>query len=77
LPASLGQKGNIRFTDILSGDFQDGVYSILNCDYSLHQVGSVERCMEIMRWLPTWHDARGILRSFAVSHGKVAAELRQ
>ena len=47
--------------------FQDRVYFILNYPYFMKTVGGVERFKEIMTWLPTWDDARGILRSLQVS----------
>jgi hypothetical protein len=39
--------------------------------------GGVTRFMEIMLWLPTWHDARDILRSLGVSDEEVATELQE
>jgi hypothetical protein len=60
-----------------SSPFQPGVYFILNYDYFMGQVGGVDRFREIMLWLPTWHDAREILRTYAVSDEAVADELRR
>lgn len=47
--------------------FQDRVYFILNYPYFMRAVGGVDRFKEIMTWLPTWDDAREILRSLDVS----------
>ena len=55
--------------------FQDGVYLLLNYDCFMRKVGGVDRFKEIMTWLPTWDDARRILKSLGVCHEEVAAEL--
>jgi hypothetical protein len=39
------------------------------------RVGGVERFKTIMTWLPTWSDAREILRSLGVSDKEVQGEL--
>jgi hypothetical protein len=57
--------------------FQDRVYFILNYDYFTNQVGGVDRFKQIMLWLPTWQDARELLRSLGVSDGEVAAALQK
>ena len=55
--------------------FQDGVYFILNYDYFMKKVGGVDRFKEIMIWLPTWYDARELLRQFDVPDTDVADHL--
>ncbi len=55
--------------------FQDRVYFILNYPYFMKTVGGVERFKEIMIWLPTWQDAREILRGLGVSDRTVARYL--
>ena len=57
--------------------FQDRVYFILNYAYFMKTVGGVDRFKEIMIWLPTWDDARGILRSLHVPHARVLEHLLQ
>jgi hypothetical protein len=55
--------------------FQEKVYFILNYDYFMKAVGGVERFKEIMIWLPTWYDARQILRTFEVSNENILEHL--
>jgi hypothetical protein len=55
--------------------FHDRVYFILNYDYFMKQAGGVERFKQIMLWLPTWYDARELLRSLGVSDAEVSAGL--
>ena len=55
--------------------FQDRVYFLLNYDCFMERVGGVERFKTIMTWLPTWSDAREILRSLGVSDKEVQDEL--
>ncbi len=55
--------------------FQDRVYFILNYPYFMDRVGGVERFKQIMIWLPTYEDARRILRNLGVSDVEVADEL--
>ena len=57
--------------------FQDRVYFILNYPYFMKAVGGVERFKEIMTWLPTWDDARQILRSLRVSDQQIFDYLRE
>ena len=57
--------------------FQDRVYFILNCPYFMKAVGGVDRFKEIMTWLPTWDDARDILRSLRVSDDRILEHLRR
>jgi hypothetical protein len=40
-------------------------------------VGGVDRFKQIMLWLPTWQDARELLRSLGVSDSVVAAALQR
>ena len=54
-----------------SSPFQDRVYFILNYSYCMKAVGGVERFKEIMIWLPTWYDAREILRTYRVPDQQV------
>ena len=58
-----------------SSPFQDRVYFLLNYDCFMQKVGGVARFKEIMTWLPTWSDARAILRSLGVSDAQVRQEL--
>lgn len=55
--------------------FQEKVYFILNYDYFMKAVGGVKRFKEIMIWLPTWYDARQILRTFEVSDENILEHL--
>lgn len=57
--------------------FQDRVYFILNYDYFMKKVGGVDRFKEIMVWLPTWYDARQLLRLFDVPDSDVARHLAE
>ena len=57
--------------------FQDQVYYILNYDYFMKAVGGVERFKQIMLWLPTWHDARSLLRGYGVSDQQIADYLNE
>jgi hypothetical protein len=56
--------------------FQSRVYFILNYEYFMNQVSGVDRFKQIMLWLPTWHDARDLLRSLGVSDTEVNTELQ-
>ena len=58
-----------------SSPFQEHVYFLLNYDCFMDRVGGVERFKTIMTWLPTWSDAREILRSLGVSNKEVQDEL--
>jgi hypothetical protein len=49
----------------------------LNYDYFMRQVGGLEKFKQIMLWLPTWQDAREILRDLTVADEEVAARLRE
>ena len=51
------------------------MYFILNYEYFMKAVGGVERFKEIMIWLPTWHDVRGLLRAYSVTDSQVADHL--
>ena len=51
--------------------FQERVYFILNYSYFMKTVGGVDRFKAIMTWLPTWNDAREILRSLHVSDQQI------
>ncbi len=57
--------------------FQEGVYFILNCEYFMNLLGGVDRFQSAMRWLPTWHDARQLLRGLGVADESVAAWLKE
>ena len=57
--------------------FQKKVYFILNYNYFMKTVGGVERFKEIMLWLPTWDDARELLRRFEVSDQEILACLKK
>ena len=56
--------------------FQDRLYFILNYDCFMSHIGGVERFKQVMLWLPTWHDARELLRSLGVSDEEVARRLQ-
>ncbi len=58
-----------------SSPFQDRVYFLLNYDCFMRKVGGVERFKQIMTWLPTWSDAREILKSLEVGNAEVQQEL--
>jgi hypothetical protein len=51
--------------------FQDGVYYILNYDHFMRLLGGAPRFQELMVWLPSWHDARHILRLLDVSNDTI------
>lgn len=51
--------------------FQDRVYFILNYPYFMKAVGGVDRFKEMMTWLPTWEEAREILRALGVPDQEV------
>ncbi len=55
--------------------FQEKVYFILNYPYFMKTVGGVDRFKEIMIWLPTWDDARQLLRSYGVPSQQIADHL--
>ena len=55
--------------------FQERVYFILNYSYFMKTVGGVDRFKAIMTWLPTWNDAREILRSLHVSDQQILEHL--
>lgn len=55
--------------------FQDGVYFLLNYDCFMQRVGGVQRFKQIMTWLPTWEDAREILRSLGVTDREIQQRL--
>jgi hypothetical protein len=55
--------------------FQEGVYFILNYPYFMKAVGGVERFKEIMIWLPTWYDAREILRENGLADQQIVDHL--
>lgn len=48
-----------------------------NYPYFMKTVGGLERFKEIMVWLPTWYDAREIVRRLDVSDQEVFAHLRE
>ena len=58
-----------------SSPFQRHIYFILNYYCFLQRVGGVRQFKELMTWLPAWHDARQVLRSFEVSNTHVHREL--
>jgi hypothetical protein len=55
-----------------SSPFQDRVYFVLNFDCFMQHVGGIARFRDNMVWLPTWYDARGILRGLGVADAEVA-----
>ncbi|NIL98186.1 MAG: hypothetical protein GTO53_10200 [Planctomycetales bacterium] len=58
-----------------SSPFQDHVYLILNYDCFLKAVGGEQKFLQLMTWLPTWDDARHILRSLGVPDRQVQQEI--
>ena len=57
--------------------FHDQIYFILDLKHFLRRAGTVQSLKAAMTWLPTWHDAREILKSLGVSHESVAQRLTQ
>ena len=60
-----------------SSPFQNRVYFLLNYDCFTTRLGGVQRFKELMTWLPTWYDARNILRALGVTDERVQIELLQ
>ncbi len=58
-----------------SSPFQDGVYFVLNYDYFMGLIGGVDKFKQMMIWLPTWEDARKILRSLEVTDAELSEHL--
>lgn len=58
-----------------SSPFQDHVYFILNYDCFMDWVGGPEQFKELMTWLPTWDDARKILKEQCVPVARVESEI--
>lgn len=58
-----------------SSPFEEGVYFLLNFECFMRRVGGPERFARLMVWLPTWHDARCVLRSYGVDDQVVQREL--
>jgi hypothetical protein len=54
---------------------QDRVFLIHDCAEFLEPVGGSEPFKQLMVWLPTWHDAREILRWLGVADADVELEL--
>ena len=55
--------------------FQHRVYFILNYPFFVRMVGGVEKCKQMMTWLPTWEDARTILRELRVPDSEIASAI--
>ena len=55
--------------------FQDRVYFILNYPYFMKAAGGVDRFKELMTWLPTWYDARLILKHLEISDQEITDRL--
>lgn len=47
--------------------FQPGVYFILNLPHFIKLAGGPDRFGDVMVWLPTWDQARAVLRAAGVS----------
>ena len=58
-----------------SSPFQPGVYYILDLKHFLRRAGTIDALKVSFVWLPTWHDARNILRELNVSDAFVADRL--
>lgn len=56
--------------------FQPRVYFMLDLKHFLRRNRTVEQLKAATFWLPTWHDARALLRSMAVTDEAVADALR-
>lgn len=56
--------------------FQEGVYFILDLRHFLRRTESLERLKDALTWLPTWLDARRLLRSRGITDCAVAETLR-
>ena len=57
--------------------FQENVFFILDMAHFLRLAGSEERMIEGLCWLPTWEQAREILRHEGVSDQAVEERLRE
>lgn len=55
--------------------FQPHVFFILDLDHFVRYTGSVERFREAFCWLPTWEQARQILRELGVSDAELCSIL--
>jgi hypothetical protein len=60
-----------------SSPFQEGVYFLLNYDCFTSRLGGVERFRDVLVWLPTWDDARQLLRSLGCDDAEQSRELAQ
>ena len=58
-----------------SSPFHDRVFFILDLKHFLRRSGTIERLAQGCCWLPTWYDAREVLRAFAISDQQVADHL--
>jgi hypothetical protein len=58
-----------------SSPFQENVFFLLNYDCFIDRLGGEEQFVEAMTWLPTWEDARGVLKSLDVEHEEVQAAI--
>ena len=79
-PACGAGRPCVRFQIISRGldhrsPFQDRVYFLLNYDCFTRKIGGVDRFKSLMTWLPTWDDARQILRSLSVPDAEIQHEL--
>ena len=57
--------------------FHDMVYYILDLKHFLRRAGTIERLQEELCWLPTWEQARELLRLQGVSDETVAGRLSE
>lgn len=57
--------------------FQGRVFFILDLKHFLRRSDSIENLKQSMCWLPTWQQARQILRQNGVSNSQVAAHLSE
>lgn len=52
--------------------FQERVYFILDLRHFVRRSGNIEELKQRMCWLPTWEDARRLLRQFSVADAEVS-----
>ncbi len=55
--------------------FQDRVYFILDLKHFLRRGGTVEELKKRLCWLPTWEEARELLRRFSIADTAVSDRL--
>ena len=56
--------------------FHDRVFFILDLKHFLRRTSSIENLKKLFYWLPTWHDAREILKALEVDSSEIAERLK-